>query len=435
MSGQPRHDGEPDHTGDAGQAAAGPGRYGRRAVMLGAAAAGAGAAVSLAGGAAPAEAAQAVPVLLGRANKATAPTWVTNSKGDGLGGRTSASGHSGVTGTDTSPGGGHGVTGTSARGFGVSGTSGSDYGVVGTSTSGTGMYGLTSGNNQDGVTGTDISPGGGHGVAGLSDLGTGVYGLTYGRRATAVYGVHAGSDSGYGVVGLSDHGTGVYGQTAGNGYLVGGVVGGDISPGGGYGVLGLSNHGVGVWAGGTPGLQVLGDAVVSGTLSKGGGSFKIDHPLDPAGKYLYHSFVESPDMKNVYDGTVVLDGAGQARVQLPDWFEALNRDYRYQLTAVGAPAPGLHIAAEVSGGAFAIAGGAAGQKVCWQVTGIRQDAWANAHRIPVEATKPAEDQGRYLHPELYGNGQLITALAAPRAHIERLRQDSTARPAMPRPLP
>ncbi len=116
---------------------------------------------------------------------------------------------------------------------------------------------------------------------------------------------------------------------------------------------------------------------------------------------------------------------GRATVELPDWFGALNRDYRYQLTAIGGPAPGLHIAAEVSGGQFAIGGGGAGQKVSWQVTGIRQDAWANAHRIPVEEAKPAEDQGRYLHPGLHG-GEPITRIARARAHAERQRSARTA---------
>ncbi len=162
---------------------------------------------------------------------------------------------------------------------------------------------------------------------------------------------------------------------------------------------------------------------MTGSVSKGGGSFKIDHPLDPAGKYLYHSFVESPDMMNIYNGTVTLDGQGRATVGLPDWFGALNRDYRYQLTPIGGPAPNLHIAAEVSGGQFAIGGGAAGQEVSWQVTGIRQDAWANAHRIPVEEAKRADDQGRYLHPELHRDGEPITSIA----RAERHRSASTAR--------
>jgi hypothetical protein len=77
-------------------------------------------------------------------------------------------------------------------------------------------------------------------------------------------------------------------------------------------------------------------------------SFKIDNPLDPANKYLCHSFVESPDMKNVYDGVVVLDRKGKAEIELPDWFGALNKDFRYQLTAIGAPGPNLHIAEEIS---------------------------------------------------------------------------------------
>ena len=140
---------------------------------------------------------------------------------------------------------------------------------------------------------------------------------------------------------------------------------------------------------------------VNGTLSKAAGSFKIDHPLDPANKTLSHSFVESPDMKNVYDGIVVLGGDSEAWVELPDWFEALNRDFRYQLTAIGAPGPNLHIAEKISGSRFRIAGGTPGQEVSWQITGIRKDAYANTYRIPVEEGKPAEEKGTYLHPELY----------------------------------
>jgi trimeric autotransporter adhesin len=147
-----------------------------------------------------------------------------------------------------------------------------------------------------------------------------------------------------------------------------------------------------------------GNALVSGTLSKAGGSFKIDDPIDPANKYLSHSFVESPDMMNIYNGTVHLDAKGQAVVEMPDWFSALNRDFQYQLTAIGAPAPRLYIAEKMQGNHFRIAGGKKGQEVSWMVTGIRQDAWANAHRIPTEEVKPANEQGKYLHPELFGAG-------------------------------
>ena len=129
---------------------------------------------------------------------------------------------------------------------------------------------------------------------------------------------------------------------------------------------------------------------------------RIDHPLDPQNKYLHHASVGSPELKNVYDGVVVLDSEGEAQVPLPEWFEALNRDFRYQLTAIGAPAPRLHIAEEISGNQFKIAGGQPGMKVSWQVTGIRQDAVAKARTVPVEMEKSAAERGRYLQPEVFG---------------------------------
>jgi len=174
---------------------------------------------------------------------------------------------------------------------------------------------------------------------------------------------------------------------------------------GGYGGVfqsgtGIAYLGAGVWSAFFYGGPVYMDQGLSvhGTLSKSAGSFKIDHPLDPANKYLYHSFVESPDMKNIYDGVIVLDGNGEAQVEMPAWFQALNQDFRYQLTAIGGPGPNLYIAEEVTGNHFKIAGGAAGLKVSWQVTGVRHDAYANAHRIPVEEEKPVAQQGTYLHP-------------------------------------
>jgi hypothetical protein len=145
-----------------------------------------------------------------------------------------------------------------------------------------------------------------------------------------------------------------------------------------------------------------GDVDVEGNLSKAGGSFKIDHPLDPANKYLLHSFVESPDMKNIYDGMVVSDATGTAIVTMPAWFEALNNDFRYQLTVIGQFAQAI-VASEIANRSFIIKTSKPNVKVSWQVTGIRQDAWANAHRIPVEVEKAPQDQGRYLHPELFGH--------------------------------
>ncbi len=137
-------------------------------------------------------------------------------------------------------------------------------------------------------------------------------------------------------------------------------------------------------------------------LGKAFGSFKIDHPLDPLNKFLQHSFVESPDMKNVYDGLVVLDKHGEAWIDLPNWFQALNSDYRYLLTAVGTSNPNLYVKDEISSNKFRIAGGKPGSKVSWQVTGIRQDAVAKANRIQVEVDKPLDQRGKlYYPPDVY----------------------------------
>jgi len=139
---------------------------------------------------------------------------------------------------------------------------------------------------------------------------------------------------------------------------------------------------------------------VNGTVSKGGGSFKIDDPLDPANKTLSHSFVESPDMMNIYNGNVVTDGHGRATVELPAYFESLNRDFRYQLTVIGQFAQAI-VVEKVHDNRFVIRTSKPGVEVSWQVTGIRHDAYANAHRIPVEEVKSPEEQGHYLHPETF----------------------------------
>ncbi|HEV8131994.1 MAG TPA: hypothetical protein VGQ81_12135 [Acidobacteriota bacterium] len=149
-------------------------------------------------------------------------------------------------------------------------------------------------------------------------------------------------------------------------------------------------------------LTVAGNLVVEGSVLKAGGAFIIDHPLDPQNKYLFHSFVESPDMMNIYNGNVTLNEYGESWVEMPPWFEALNRDYRYQLTAIGFPGPNLYIAEEFTAGHFKIAGGAPGGKVSWQITGVRQDPYANAHRVQVEEEKPASQRGLFLFPEGYG---------------------------------
>jgi hypothetical protein len=134
-------------------------------------------------------------------------------------------------------------------------------------------------------------------------------------------------------------------------------------------------------------VNVTGDLSVDGMLSKGGGAFRIDHPLAPGTRYLQHSFVESPDMKNIYDGVVRTDGRGYATVRLPRWFQALNRDFRYQLTPIRSFARAI-VWREVSANSFVIRTGRPHVKVSWQVTGIRHDAFARAHRVKVDVAKP-----------------------------------------------
>jgi hypothetical protein len=143
---------------------------------------------------------------------------------------------------------------------------------------------------------------------------------------------------------------------------------------------------------------------VTGNISKGSGTFVIDDPIDPANKLLYHSFVESPDVKNLYDGIATLDKNGEAVVALPSYFDALNTDVRYQLKPIGAAMPDLHVKEEEANNRFTIAGGVAGGKVSWQVTGIRHDPYIEANPIVPEVEKGKDqlvDKGVFLYPAGY----------------------------------
>jgi hypothetical protein len=181
----------------------------------------------------------------------------------------------------------------------------------------------------------------------------------------------------------------------------------------GAGNLGITNFT------GSSTIYLEGNVNVTGNLSKGGGSFKIDHPLDPADKYLYHSFVESPDMMNIYNGNIFTDKRGLATVTLPDYFGALNRDFRYQLTVIGQFAQAI-VLKKLNHNRFTIKTSKPDVEVSWQVTGIRQDAYANAHRIPVEENKPPQEQGHYLHPELFGaSSDLAIGLRSPAKGLDK----------------
>ncbi len=352
--------------------------------------------------------------VVGWAYAATGPTYGVTGRSDspfgrGVNGWASATtGQTyGVYGQSDSTDGGVGVRG-SATGYGVVGTSTSTAGrgVSGESagTSGRGVYGVaTAGSGQTyGVYGESASTGG-LGVAGystaFSGLGCGVYGESNSSSGFGVIGSAWRSDGEtFGVYGVSNStsGRGVYGwATAATGTI--------------YGVFGhasIGSAGYGVYASGNLGA--------SGTKP-----FRIDHPDDPANKYLLHYAAESPEVINFYRGTVVLDGAGEAVVELPHYFAKINKTPSYQLTAVGAPMPMLHVAEEIdeaalSAGAtagpgvaapicsFRIAGGAPGAKVSWEVKAVRNDLWVQTRAMPVEVEKQGIEKGKYQHPELYG---------------------------------
>jgi hypothetical protein len=146
-----------------------------------------------------------------------------------------------------------------------------------------------------------------------------------------------------------------------------------------------------------------GNVAITGSLSKGSGTFKIDHPQDPENKFLYHSFVESPDMMNVYNGNITTETNGEAVVTLPEYFESLNKDFRYQLTVIGDFAQAI-VYKKIANNKFVIKTDKPNIEVSWQVTGIRKDPFAEKNRVVPEVMKSSDEKGKYLHPEAYGLG-------------------------------
>lgn len=156
------------------------------------------------------------------------------------------------------------------------------------------------------------------------------------------------------------------------------------------------------------GIGVLGQGGWYGTFSVGNSgatgvkSFAIDHPEDPENKVLKHFSIESNEVLNLYRGVVTLDGNGQAMVELPTYFELINTNFSYQLTAIGTPQQ-PYVLTEISGNTFEIAG-EPNTKVSWTVYADRNDAYLQQHpeAAQVEVPKTGERQGKYLSPELYG---------------------------------
>jgi hypothetical protein len=324
------------------------------------------------------------------------------------------------------------VVGDTGVGNGVIGLASSDYGI--------GVMGIVTGTADKAVAGY---------AYGDIYSSIGVYGESHATLGYGVYGSGEGS-SAYGVYGFSNQAVGVYGYTGSLYYGIGvigvqpsystsdfssccwnpaGFFGGRngviavTKEDGGYGVTGIyaSTTGSGYaiygksnspnttaiygenYAGGSAGY-FAGDVYVIGNLSASGTKpFRIDYPLDPANKYLYHYAVESPQVQNQYNGTVTLDTSGEAVVDLPVYFSSVNTGpFQYQLTAIGAPGPNLYIAQEVTGNQFKIAGGTPGMKVSWLLFGLRNDPWIQDHPQTDVADKPANEAGKYVYPQGYG---------------------------------
>jgi len=255
---------------------------------------------------------------------------------------------------------------------GVGGISTDDVGVSGGSLNNHGLHGETRAANMAGV----------YGIANQINA-NGIGGRNFSRQTEGYlageYGAHGKNGNYSGYLGYSD----------------GGVVG-IHTPSSRYGYLGMSTR-AGFFNGD---VRIDGDLVVSGSITGGSKMFAIDHPLDPQNMYLYHAAIESAEMLNVYSGNVVLNANGEAVVQLPDYFESLNSDIRYQLTCIGGWAQ-IYIAEEVRDNRFSIAGGTPGLKVSWEITGRRHDAWAEKNPLIPDVAKTGKERGKYIHPEAF----------------------------------
>ena len=239
-----------------------------------------------------------------------------------------------------------------------------------------------------------------------------------GSGSGASIGIHGSSNDNYGIYGSSNTSFGVFGESSSIGVRArtysptNYAVYSDYSASG-TNYCGLSSKDYSIYTdgpelfGGTMYLYSNTTNYISGNLhvtgdidASGSKNFKIDNPLDPANKYLIHSCIESPDRMNIYNGNVLTDAAGLAVVNLPSYFQALNVDYRYQLTVMGQFAQAI-IESKIQNNQFTIKTDKPNVEVSWQVTGIRNDAYAKAHPMVVEQEKAPEDRGKYLAPELY----------------------------------
>lgn len=337
-------------------------------------------------------------------NKSEGIGIIANTSGTAVWGVTNGISHSAVFGLNTY---GESVVGISPKGAKGSGddpgagaivgrNDSSGYGVRGFSTkTGIGIVGQSGFLNSTGIAGKffNINAANASDVLIISNIqnatGDGIVSTQRSTTGVAIRGISTGISS-VAVQGEVANGaaTGVKGLSTGNN---------------GTGVIGEANTGTsayGIWGKSTSGYAgyFSGDVHVTGNLSKAAGTFKIDHPQDPANKYLIHSFVESPDMINIYNGNIITDKNGKATVQLPGYFEAENIDFKYQLTIIDENQfAQARISKQIHNNEFVIMTDKPGIKVSWMVTGVRNDAYAKKHRVIPEVEKSKEEKGKYLN--------------------------------------
>ena len=302
------------------------------------------------------------------------------SGGGGAGGPSGDGAASGSqTGGSTGAGGGGGDSGGSTGGNSTTATGGTG----GNNVSGSGG----GGGGTSGNPGTNGSSGGGGG--GRTTSGTAGKGGD-GGAGTEWDATH-GSGGGAGGGGANSAGSSSVGGAGGNGGTYGGGAGGGGLGGttGGTGGTGANGLIIIIYGGLTlnGNVQFGVNLTVSRRLTKAVTNFLIDHPLDPANKLLSYSAIESPDVKNIYDGLAVLDENGEADIGLPKYFMALNRTFRYQFFALEEAMPDLYLKTEVKDNHFTVAGGKPGGRISWQITGNRQDAYVRTHEIYIEVDK------------------------------------------------
>jgi len=267
---------------------------------------------------------------------------------------------------------------------GLYNTANDGYATVGGGSYNTASYDATVGGGYDNTaSGDGATVGGGYHNTASGDwatVGGGDYNTASGVDATVVGGYNnTASGKGAAVIG------GWFNTAAG-----------DYSIAGGYGSVVPSDYSNSVAFNGQ--TATASGQLRCGYISKEGGGFTIDHPLDPENKILNHYFVESPEMVLIYRGVAVIGADGRATVHLPEYFDALNRNPMIHLTGVGTP--DVYVVEEVHNNQFVI-GGKPGTKVYWMVTGERKDQSAEIIRalMPVEQPKTGALVDRSLDDE------------------------------------